>query len=142
MAGRITCRHDQAACRLPPDRQSGAGGALKNPTLIAELKKHPHLVAYVYTRGIGVWQVSLFTPPPKPAKPQIEMLQLYVSDQTGEVTQVWTGYQVAWTMARGYPGRLRSRRSTRSTSGCRCALSSCCRSSPGAAVRRCGIWTC
>jgi hypothetical protein len=32
------------------------------------------------------------------------MLQLYVSDQTGAVTQVWTGYQVAWTMARGYPG--------------------------------------
>ena len=77
--------------------------AFKNPTLIAELKKHPHLVAYVYTRGIGVWQVSLFTPPPKP-QPQIEMLQLYVSDQTGDVTQVWTGYQVAWTMARGYPG--------------------------------------
>ena len=37
-------------------------------------------------------------------KHQIEMLQLYVSDATGEVTQVWTGYQVAWTMARGYPG--------------------------------------
>ena len=32
------------------------------------------------------------------------MLQLYVSDATGDVTQVWTGYQVAWTMARGYPG--------------------------------------
>jgi hypothetical protein len=77
--------------------------ARKNSVVIAELKKHPHLVAYVYTRGVGVWQVSWFTPPPKP-KTQIEMLQLYVSDATGEVTQVWTGYQVAWTMARGYPG--------------------------------------
>ncbi len=79
--------------------------ALKNPTVTAELKKHPHLVAYVYTRGIGVWQVSLFTPP-RPAGPknQIEMLQLYVADGTNAVTQVWTGYQVAWTMARGYPG--------------------------------------
>jgi hypothetical protein len=75
--------------------------AWKNPVLIAELKKHPNLVAYVYTRGVGVWQVSLFTPPPKH---QIELLQLYVSDQTDAVTQVWTGYQVAWTMARGYPG--------------------------------------
>ncbi|HEX3803948.1 MAG TPA: hypothetical protein VHV75_14000 [Solirubrobacteraceae bacterium] len=75
--------------------------AQKNPVVIEELKKHPHLVSYVYTRGVGVWQVSWFTPPPKR---QIEMLQLYVSDQTGEVTQVWTGYQVAWTMARGYPG--------------------------------------
>jgi hypothetical protein len=84
--------------------------AKKNPILVAELKKHPHLVGYVYTRGPGVWQVSYFTPvaipakPGKPAKPQIEMLQLYVSDATGDVTQVWTGYQVAWTMARGYPG--------------------------------------
>jgi hypothetical protein len=78
---------------------------LKNPTVTAELKKHPHLVAYVYTRGIGVWQVSLFTPPqPAGPKNQIEMLQAYVDDGTGAVTQVWTGYQVAWTMARGYPG--------------------------------------
>jgi hypothetical protein len=79
--------------------------AKKSPVYITELKKHPHLVPYVYTRGLGVWQVSLFTPP-HPAGPvnQIEMLQLYVSDATDEVTQVWTGYQVAWTMARGYPG--------------------------------------
>jgi hypothetical protein len=75
--------------------------ARKNPTVIAELKKHPHLVAYVYTRGLAVWQVSWFA---RPGPKQIEMLQLYVSDQTGAVTQVWTGYQVAWTMARGYPG--------------------------------------
>jgi hypothetical protein len=80
--------------------------AKKNPVLVAELKKHPHLVGYVYTRGPGVWQVSYFTPAPKPdsKRQQIEMLQLYVSDATGDVTQVWTGYQVAWTMARGYPG--------------------------------------
>ena len=79
--------------------------AKKNPVVIAELKKHPHLVGYVYTRGVGVWQVSWFTPPaPAGPKDQIEMLQLYVSDATGDVTQVWTGYQVAWTMARGYPG--------------------------------------
>jgi hypothetical protein len=80
--------------------------AKKNPVLVAELKKHPHLVGYVYTRGPGVWQVSYFTPVPKPGstRHQIELLQLYVSDATGDVTQVWTGYQVAWTMARGYPG--------------------------------------
>ena len=32
------------------------------------------------------------------------MIQVYVDDATAQVTQVWTGYQVAWTMARGYPG--------------------------------------
>ncbi|HUY59883.1 MAG TPA: hypothetical protein VMV16_09255 [Solirubrobacteraceae bacterium] len=79
--------------------------AKRNPVVIAELRKHPRLVGYVYTRGVGVWQVSWFTPlPPAGPKYQIEMLQLYVSDATGDVTQVWTGYQVAWTMARGYPG--------------------------------------
>jgi hypothetical protein len=81
--------------------------AKKNSVYIAEMKKHPHLVPYVYTRGLGVWQVSLFTPPagtPFGTAHQIEMLQLYVADATDQVTQVWTGYQVAWTMARGYPG--------------------------------------
>lgn len=79
--------------------------AKRNPTYITEMRRHPRLVPYVYTRGLGVWQVSLFTPLP-PAGPahRIEMLQLYVSDTTDQVTQVWTGYQVAWTMARGYPG--------------------------------------
>ncbi|MDE3133633.1 MAG: hypothetical protein KGL15_06185 [Acidobacteriota bacterium] len=79
--------------------------AKRNSVYVIELHKHPHLVPYVYTRGVGVWQVSLFTPlPPAGPKSRIEMLQLYLSDQSGEVTQVWTGYQVAWTMARGYPG--------------------------------------
>jgi hypothetical protein len=65
-----------------------------------------HLVPYVYTRGNGVWQVSWFTPPStkQNGPTQLEEIQVYVVDQTGAVSQVWTGYQVAWTMARGYPG--------------------------------------
>jgi hypothetical protein len=80
--------------------------AKRNATYIQEVRNHPHLVPYVYTRGIGMWQVSLFTPPVPNLKVQhqIEMLQLYVDDSTDQVTQVWTGFQVAWTMARGYPG--------------------------------------
>jgi hypothetical protein len=74
--------------------------AARSPTVIAELRHHPHLVHYEYTKGSSTWQVSWFTPPPK----QKELIQVYVSDQTGEVTQAWTGYQVQWTMARGYPG--------------------------------------
>lgn len=79
--------------------------AAANLTVKEELKKHPKLVPYVYTHGYGVWQVSYFTPkPPLGPAVQKEMLQLYVDDATAAVTQVWTGYQVAWTMARGYPG--------------------------------------
>ncbi|MEA2213960.1 MAG: hypothetical protein QOF83_3908, partial [Solirubrobacteraceae bacterium] len=33
-----------------------------------------------------------------------EVIQAYVDDRTGTVSQVWTGFQVAWSMARGYPG--------------------------------------
>ena len=79
--------------------------AFANASFRHELRRRPHLAAYVYTRGVGFWQVSLFTPPaPAGPKHQIEMLELYVADATGAVTQVWTGCQVAWTMARGYPG--------------------------------------
>ena len=66
----------------------------------AELRKHPLAIPYEYTHGNGTWQVSWFSD----TKPQRELMQVYVDDQTGAVTQVWTGYQVAWTMARGYPG--------------------------------------
>jgi hypothetical protein len=69
----------------------------------AELRAHPHLVAYEYTKGAPEWQVSWFTPEVK-SRPQRELLQVYVDDDTGKVTQAWTGYQVAWSMARGYPG--------------------------------------
>jgi len=33
-----------------------------------------------------------------------EMAQAIVDDRLGAVTESWTGYQVAWRMARGYPG--------------------------------------
>jgi len=74
--------------------------AARNATVVAQLHRAPHLIPYVYTKGFGVWQVSWFTSPPN----QQEKIQVYVSDSTGEVTQVWSGYQVQWTMARGYPG--------------------------------------
>ena len=47
--------------RPPAIRLTGKqvpGDGQDEPDLIEELKKHPHLVAYVYTRGSGVWQVS------------------------------------------------------------------------------------
>ncbi len=74
--------------------------AAASPTARAELRRHPTLVPYEYTKGPGRWQVSWFTA----GKNQRELLQVYVSDSTGQVTEAWTGFQVAWTMARGYPG--------------------------------------
>ena len=66
----------------------------------AELRRHPGATAYEYTKGPGQWQVSWFSS----GKHQVELAQVYIDDATGAVTQVWTGFQVAWSMARGYAG--------------------------------------
>lgn len=74
--------------------------AASSPTIIAELHRHPTAIPYEYTKGPGQWQVSWFST----GRDQKELAQVYVDDATGKVTQAWTGFQVAWTMARGYPG--------------------------------------
>jgi len=74
--------------------------ALRDPRVRAELARHPKLIAYEYTKGPGRWQVSWFIA----GAGQRELMQVYVDDASGRVSEVWTGFQVAWTMARGYPG--------------------------------------
>src|SRR3954466_99508 len=74
--------------------------AQRNPTYIAEHRKYPGSYPNVYTKGPGRWQVSLFSRDTQPK----ELAQLYVDDASGAVTEAWTGFQVAWTMARGYDG--------------------------------------
>ena len=74
--------------------------AQADPLVKAELRKHPRALAYEYTKGPPTWQVSWFTA----GRKQKELIQVYVDDGGARVTQVWTGFQVAWSMARGYPG--------------------------------------
>jgi hypothetical protein len=74
--------------------------ARADPTAVAELRRHHQAISYEYTKGPGRWQVSWFSA----GANQKELLQVYVDDASGKVTQAWTGFQVAWTMARGYPG--------------------------------------
>jgi hypothetical protein len=74
--------------------------AARSPKIKAELRRHPNAVPYEYTKGPGRWQVSWFST----GHPQTELAQVYVDDASGTVTEAWTGFQVAWTMARGYPG--------------------------------------
>jgi len=45
------------------------------------------------------WQVSYFSRGGKR-----EIGQVIIDDLSGRVLEQWTGFQVAWTMARGYPG--------------------------------------
>jgi hypothetical protein len=74
--------------------------AAANPTIVTELHRHPRAIPYEYTKGGGTWQVSWFSP----GRHQVELAQVYVDDATAKVTRSWTGFQVAWSMARGYPG--------------------------------------
>ena len=74
--------------------------AAADPKVQAELHRYPNAKPYEYTKGPGNWQVSWFSA----GRNSKEVIQAYVDDGTGRVTQVWTGFQVAWTMARGYPG--------------------------------------
>jgi hypothetical protein len=74
--------------------------AATSPTIRAELRRHPRAIPYEYTKGGRTWQVSWFSA----GRHQVELAQVYVSDVSGQVTQAWTGFQVAWSMARGYPG--------------------------------------
>ncbi len=74
--------------------------AARAPVVVAELHRHPRLIPYEYTKGPGRWQVSWFSP----GRNGKELAQVYVDDASGRVTEAWTGFQVAWTMARGYPG--------------------------------------
>jgi hypothetical protein len=53
----------------------------------------------VYLKGGFQWQVSYFT---RGGKKEIGLV--IINDLSGRVTEQWTGFQVAWTMARGYPG--------------------------------------
>jgi hypothetical protein len=73
---------ERIAARADKVREARGGGPL-DPT--------------AYTKGVGRWQVSFF-------RDGREVVQVQVDDRSGAVIEQWSGDQVAWTMARGYPG--------------------------------------
>lgn len=52
----------------------------------------------VYLKGPVRWQVSYFS------KQNKEIGLVIIADSNGHVVEQWTGFQIAWSMARGYPG--------------------------------------
>jgi hypothetical protein len=68
------------------------------PKMRALRRDHPGSYAGAYLKGVGRWQVSYFSKAGK------EIGQVIVSDFGGHVLGQWTGFQIAWSMARGYPG--------------------------------------
>jgi len=80
--------------------------AARDRTVVATLRRHPGATASAYLKGSGRWQVSYFTAPRRgqPSSERKEIAQVIIDDRTGRVLESWSGFQVAWSMARGYPG--------------------------------------
>jgi hypothetical protein len=72
--------------------------AAKDPKVIGEKEEHPELSPSP-TFNDEKWEVGWF-------EDDHEYALVKVDPKTGEVTESWTGYQVAWEMARGYSGEF------------------------------------
>jgi hypothetical protein len=81
---------------LSADRVLEIAGRL--PKMRRERAKNRGSYGGAYLKGPGRWQVSYFSRSGK------EIGQVIIADADGRVLEQWTGFQVAWTMARGYPG--------------------------------------
>jgi hypothetical protein len=68
----------------------------RDEKVVAERQEHPHLTPTAALVD-GNWQVDYFSG-------DTDLVQVIVDPNTGVVRESWTGYQVAWKMARGYPG--------------------------------------
>jgi hypothetical protein len=73
------------------------------PKVREVLPHHRGWTRVAYLKGSDRWQVSWFDPEVR-GKPRKEIGQVLVDDRSGRVLEAWTGFQVPWTMARGYPG--------------------------------------
>jgi hypothetical protein len=93
------------ACLLAATPAQGAGkvtraeaiaAADRDPKVHEEEREHGKL-GPTATLDDGHWQVAYFSGGD-------ELALVLVDPHSGEVTESWTGYQVAWKMARGYSG--------------------------------------
>ncbi len=72
--------------------------AKQDPKAIAAMRQHPNLSPSANKNdSTGLWEVGFFAG-------SDEVVQVVVDPVTGNTLESWTGYQVAWRMARGYPG--------------------------------------
>ena len=75
----------------------------RQPQVRRERAEHPGSTREVFLKGSTLWQVSYYAKPRK-GEPREEIAQVIIGDRSGGVVELWTGFRVAWTMARGYDG--------------------------------------
>jgi hypothetical protein len=69
------------------------------PKVEGARREYPGSYGGAYLKPGFRWQVSYFS-----KDGNKEIAQVSIDDLTGRVIEQWTGFQVAWSMARGYPG--------------------------------------
>ena len=80
------------------DEDQATAIADRDPNVVKEGEEHADLTSSA-KREDGSWQVAYFGD-------DKEVALVYVDPHSGEVTESWTGDQVAWKMARGYSGQF------------------------------------
>jgi len=88
-----------AGAQKPPISQSRAIEIAKtDPKAVTAAAEHPDLSpSATRNESTGLWEVGFFTRGE-------QVVQVVVDPNSGKVLESWTGYQIAWRMARGYPG--------------------------------------
>jgi hypothetical protein len=98
--------------RPPRGRAMTARQALRiaaaRPAVRKALDANPPAYARAYLAERGRWQVSWFLPPTRSQPRREEIAQVLIRDRDRRVLEAWTGVQVEWPMARGYPGQFGS----------------------------------
>src|SRR5918995_1095210 len=96
--------------RPPPGRALTAREVLRvaaaQPEVRQTVGEHPRAYARAYLADDGRWQASWFLPPTRTQERREEIAQVLIRDRDRRVLEAWTGVQVEWPMARGYPGQF------------------------------------
>ncbi len=97
------------SCLPPPQAPTNLAGKVTESQAIAAADRDPNVAKEEERNGTlthsasvnedGVWEVAYFADGK-------EVALVLVDRRSGEVTESWTGYQVAWKMARGYSGQF------------------------------------
>jgi hypothetical protein len=94
--------------RPPPNHVRSArqvvATAQRLPDIRRTLRTHPGATCEAFLKGTLHWQVSCYARPKRGQIQGKEIGQVLIDDRSGVVLEHWTGFQVAWTMARGYAG--------------------------------------
>lgn len=107
--GAVCCCLFLLAVGWAPPQASAAPGKITEAQAIAAADRDPNVAKEQARNGSlsdsasvnddGVWEVAYFADGK-------EVALVLVDRESGEVTESWTGYQVAWKMARGYSGQF------------------------------------